>query len=135
MFCQIPLVWLSSLSLLLIWPPFPSPLIKELLHILFQFLPSYHPYLLFLSQAAAPMVPCYSLVSVVTPGYVLTSKDLELGAGDERETRSLVCLDYIPQYIFSSSINLPKIWNFMIFDMFICRRLLDKFHYKCLHSQ
>lgn len=40
------------------------------------------------------------LVSKVTPGYVLTSKDLELGASDKRELMKFVFLGlgYFSQY-------------------------------------
>lgn len=58
------------------WLPFPLPNQSTPPYFFFHFFPSYHLYLPFLSQAAAPMVPWYSLVSVATPGYVLTSEDL-----------------------------------------------------------
>ncbi|KAL6039014.1 hypothetical protein STEG23_007144, partial [Scotinomys teguina] len=50
------------------------------------------PSLLLPNTYVLTMVSFTILVSAVTPGYVLTSEDLELGASDERENAMLVFL-------------------------------------------
>lgn len=51
---------------------------------------------------------------MITPGYVLTSDDLELGITDERGYVAFIFLSlgYITQYNISNSIHLPA--GFMI---------------------
>lgn len=58
--------------------------------------------------------PFTLLTSAVTQGYIIKSEDLELWTIDEREHTIFVflCLHYLTQYIFSSSIYLPV--NFIL---------------------
>jgi hypothetical protein len=72
------------------------------------------------------------LVSATTPGYVLSSEDLELGAPNETEHVPFDFLDwgYLIQYNLSTSIHLPaKFMSLFFFTAEYCIGFVPNFHY------